>query len=164
MAKKKTRSGAKKTARRRGAKASRRSGARRPAKKAARKTSAAPTIEALARKIVRVTSLPSFPLGELYAESCRSEEGTGNVSHGIAGLEEKLKRWEQMQSGASWKPRNVWTGRNTVCIEWDADVQMRDGRKVSLREIAVHELRNGKIVSERFYYNPLVFGPPPAGS
>jgi ketosteroid isomerase-like protein len=33
-------------------------------------------------------------------------------------------------------------------------VNTRDGRTVKLREIAVHEVRSGKIQNERFYYNP----------
>jgi hypothetical protein len=68
-----------------------------------------------------------------------------------------------MQSGTTWKPRNVWTGKNTVCIEWDSTVNLRDGRTVQLREIAVHEIKNGKIQNERFYYNPGDLGPPGGG-
>jgi len=25
-----------------------------------------------------------------------------------------------MQSGTTWKAINVWVGRHTICIEWDA--------------------------------------------
>jgi ketosteroid isomerase-like protein len=64
-----------------------------------------------------------------------------------------------MQSGATWTAKRFWVGRNTICIEWDATVNLRDGRTVSLPEIAVHEIRGGKIQSERFYYNPLVLAP-----
>lgn len=123
------------------------------------------SVDALARRIVRATNLETFPLRELYAEDCLSEEATGEVARGIAGLEDKLKRWEQMQSGTRWKARNVWTRGNTICIEWDADVHLRDGRTVQLREIGVHEIRNGKIAAERFYYNPMQLAPaPPATS
>ena len=34
-----------------------------------------------------------------------------DVARGLAGLEDKLKRWEQMQSGTTWKATNVWVGR-----------------------------------------------------
>jgi hypothetical protein len=117
-------------------------------------------VEALARKIVRATNLTEFPLRELYTEDAVSEEATGDVSRGIAGLEDKLKRWEQMQSGTKWKARNVWTRGNTICIEWDAAVTMRDGRTIQLREIGVHEIKGGKIKAERFYYNPMKLAPP----
>jgi hypothetical protein len=120
---------------------------------------AAPTIDSVARKIVRATQQPDFPFVTLYAVDCSSAEAGGEPVLGHAGVEAKLKGWEQMQMGTKWKARNVWTGKNTVCIEWDAEVQMRDGRLVRLREIAVHEIENGKIQAERFFYNPAAFAP-----
>jgi ketosteroid isomerase-like protein len=154
---KRKKSGSKKRAR----KATKPARARAASKPKARaKSSAASTLEALARRIVRATSLPTFPLHELYAEGCVSEEATGDVARGIAGLEEKLARWEQMQAGTRWEARNVWCKGNTICIEWDAAVQLRDGRTVQLREIGVHEIENGKIAAERFYYNPMQLAPP----
>jgi len=141
---------------------------RAPAKKgAAPKQAAASGLEALAKKIVRLTQLPGFgkaELSQLYNPDCTSIEASGQTATGYAGLEEKLKGWEQMQSGTSWKPKNVWTGRNTVCIEWDATVNLRDGRTVQLREIGIHEIKNGKIQRERFYYNPNDLAPPQQSS
>jgi ketosteroid isomerase-like protein len=152
-------------AKKRSAKKSSRSKKTKKTKKraSAKKRAAAPTLESFARKMVRMTQLPSFggaELRALYTDDCTSEEASGQVARGIAGLEEKLEGWEQMQSGTSWKPRNVWLGRNTVCIEWDATVNLRDGRTVSLREVGVHEIKNGKIQNERFYYNPAALAPP----
>jgi ketosteroid isomerase-like protein len=144
---------------------------RAPAKKkvaAKAKAAAPPGLEELARTIVRLTTqVPSFGPAELkalYNPDCSSTEATGQAVHGYAGLEEKLKGWEQMQTGTSFKPKNVWTGRNTVCIEWDGTVNLRDGRIVKLREIAVHEIKNGRIQSERYYYNPMDLAPPGAGA
>jgi ketosteroid isomerase-like protein len=134
-----------------------------PKRSAGKKRPTAPTLDALARKIVRLTQQPSFAPADLkllYNEDCVSQEGTGAVDRGIAGLEEKLKRWDQMQSGTTWKAVNVWVGGKTICIEWDATVNTRDGRTVKLPEIAVHEIKNGKIQSERFYYNPMALAPP----
>ena len=48
--------------------------------------------------------------------------------------------------------------------ELDAEVKLRDGRLVSLQETAVHDVRDGKIVSERYYYNPMALAPPPPSS
>ena len=46
----------------------------------------------------------------------------------------------------------------TVLIEWEAQLTMRpNGKRILLREIAIHEIRNGKIVRERFYYDPASF-------
>ena len=146
------------------AKKSVRSKKRAPKKKGA-KRAAATSLDALARKIVRMTQKPNFgpaDLSALYTEDCSSTEASGQISLGLDGLEDKLKRWEQMQSGTTWKATNVWVGPKTICIEWDAAVNVRDGRTVSLREIAVHEIENGKIQNERFYYNPMALAPPTA--
>jgi ketosteroid isomerase-like protein len=89
-----------------------------------------------------------------------SIEASGNTATGYAGLEEKMKGWEQMTSSMVANPRNVWTGKNTICIEWDSTVTTRDGRTVKLVEVAVHEIKNGKIQSERYYYNPAALAPP----
>ena len=139
---------------------------RKPARKAAAKRVAAKpssSLEVLARRIVKLTSQPHVALRELYAENCTSSEATGNTVTGIAGLEGKLKQWEAMQSGTTWRARNVWAGKNKICIEWDAVVHLRDGRTVNLTEVAIHELKGGKIAAERYYYNPLALAPPSAG-
>ena len=136
------------------------------AKKSAAVKPSATSPDSLARKIVRMTQQPNFAPADLrllYTDDCTSHEGTGQVDRGIAGLEDKLKRWDQMQSGTTWKAKNVWVGRTTICIEWDATVNTRDGRTVKLPEIAVHEIKNGKIQNERFYYNPMALAPQGAG-
>jgi ketosteroid isomerase-like protein len=134
-------------------------------KKAARKKSASPPagrgLDALARKIVRAaTDLSKATIQELYTVDCESAEATGNPAHGHEGLEKKLQQWEQMQKGVRWKTRNVLIGKNVVCIEWDADVTLNDGRTVKLLEVAIHEIKGGKIARERFYYNPMALMPP----
>ena len=136
------------------------------ARKAAARTAAkaGSSLDAFARRIVKLTSQPHVALKELYAENCSSTEAAGGTVTGMAALEGKLKQWEAMQSGTTWRARSVWTGKNKVCIEWDAVVHLRDGRTVNLPEVAVHEVKGGKIVAERFYYNPAAFAPPAAGA
>ena len=135
--------------------------ARRPAEKP--KAAAGSALAAFARKIVRAAQDPArFDLRDLYAEGVVSCEATGDVATGIAGLEAKLARWESMQERTEWKPRKVFTDVNAICIEWDATVHLRDGRVVPLAEVAVHEVRDGKIVSERYYYNPMALAPQPS--
>ena len=148
-------------------KAARRKAAR---KKTSRKGSAkkkaparrAAAAESLARRIVRATTGdPSkFKLEDLYAEGCTSREASGETVTGFSGLEQKLRQWQSMQESTTWKPRNVFINRNTICIEWDAQVKMRDGRVVDFSETAVHEVKGGKIVSERYYYDPGALAPP----
>ena len=149
-------------------KPAKKSARRAPAKKAASKQAAPKQaagsgLEALAKKIVRMSQGPSFgaaEIRELYNPDAVSIEGNGNSAAGYAGLEAKMKGWEQMTESMVSKPRNVWCGKTTICIEWDSTVTMRDGRTVQLRETAVHEIKNGKIQSERYYYNPAALAPP----
>src|SRR5688572_15021 len=132
-------------------------------KRAAPKKAAGSGLEALAKKIVKMSQGPAFgaaEIRELYAPDAVSVEANGNTATGYAGLEEKMKAWEQMAASMISNARNVWTGRNTICIEWDSTVTTRDGRTVQLNEIAIHEIQNGKIRSERYYYNPAALAPP----
>ena len=139
----------------------RRKPARKPTPRKAGKRAAAGSLEALARKFIQATQRPdTFVIAEIYTPDCVSIEAVGNVDRGHAGIEAKQKRWEAMQTGGKWTPRNVFTGTNVICIEWDAEVTLRDGRVVKMPEVAVHEIEGGKIARERFYYNPLVLAPP----
>jgi hypothetical protein len=135
-------------------------------KSAAAKTSQraeTPRLARLAQKIIHLTQGPSFgaaEIRELYNPDASSIEASGAVANGHAELEGKMKGWEQMTAGMESQPRHVWTGPYTICIEWDSTVTMRDGRTVQLREVAVHEIKNGKIQNERYYYDPMALAPP----
>ena len=137
-----------------------RGAAKASARTASPRAAAGSGLLALARKIVRATREPErFDLRDLYAEGAVSREASGDVATGFAELEAKLARWDSMQERTEWTPRKVFAEGDSICIEWDATVWTRDGRVVPLAEVAVHDIRDGKIVSERFYYNPRVFAP-----
>ena len=60
-----------------------------------------------------------------------------------------------MVSDSSFEPRRVAVDGNVIMIEWVGNVTLRaDGRRAELHEVAVHEVRDGKIVREAFFYNP----------
>lgn len=146
-------------------KAARRTAARKkPARKKASARPKTPTAEAIARKIVRATKDPSkLVVEDLYAEDCVSEEaGGGEPAVGHEAIKAKNAFWEEFQDSSKtvWTPKNTFTKKNLICIEWQADVAARDGRSLTLQETAIHELRGGKIVRERYYYDPSVIGPP----
>ena len=128
-------------------------------KAAAKKT---PSVESLARKIVRVTNnATQLKLADLYSDTCTSiEPGPGEPVVGLEGLDQKLAFWMSIVEQQTWKPRNVWIKGNTIAIQWDADLKFKDGRSVAFEEVAVHEVRGGKIVAERYYYDPAVLAPP----
>jgi len=91
----------------------------------------------------------------LYADAVESEEPGQPPRFGIESIKKKFEQWGQMVSNQNWHARNLWVDGQTVLIEWEAQLTVRpNNRKVLLRELAIHEIRNGKIVRERFYYDP----------
>jgi ketosteroid isomerase-like protein len=79
---------------------------------------------------------------------------------GIDAVREKFKMWRGMVSDTAFSPRSVAADGNTIIIEWEGRVTLAaSGRVAELNEIAVHEIENGKIVRERFYYDPSVLQP-----
>ena len=79
---------------------------------------------------------------------------------GIDAIREKFKMWRSMVSDAVFLPRSVSADGNTIVIEWDGRVTLAaSGRVADFPEVAVHEIENGKIVRERFYYDPSVLQP-----
>lgn len=152
---------------RKGGKAARRG--RRAAKAAGKGTRArkasgrkAPSIDAVARRIVAAAVKPAkFKLEDLYTDqSVSAESGPGVPVTGLEGLRRKMDTWSQIQEAQTWRPVSVLTKGNKVVIEWDADVTLRGGRKVKFKEVAVHEVKGGKIASERYYYDPGQLAPP----
>jgi ketosteroid isomerase-like protein len=123
----------------------------------------APAIETLARRIVRATmGGPSkIPVEDLYAEDCTSHEPAGEPAVGIQAIRGKTEVWEGMIQEQAWSPRHVFAKGNTIAIEWDAKVVTKDGRKIDFHEVAIHEVKGGKIVAERYIYDPAQLAPPP---
>ncbi len=146
--------------------AARASPAKRPARKKAAARPRALTPEALARKIVKGAQDPSkLVIEELYADACRSwEPGSADPAVGHEGIRAKLAFWEQFQDStrAVWQAKSVFVRRNAICIEWEALLFARDGREIRFPEVAIHQIRGGKIVDERYYYDSALLAPPPA--
>lgn len=138
------------------------------ASKTKKKTAAAgpkgaPTLADLrriARSIVTATSVGDEKrMLSLYADSVESEEAGQMPTYGIEAIKQKNEQWKKMVSDARWHARNLWADGQTVIIEWEAQLTLRPGgRKVLFREVAIHEIRNGKIVRERYYYDPSQLG------
>jgi ketosteroid isomerase-like protein len=121
----------------------------------------APTIADLrriARSIVTATAvMDEKRLMSLYADSVESEEAGQNPSYGIEAIKQKGERWRKRVSDQRWHARNLWVDGQTIIVEWEAQLTLKPGgKRVILREVAIHEIRAGKIVRERFYYDPSI--------
>jgi ketosteroid isomerase-like protein len=91
----------------------------------------------------------------LYAANVESSEAGQSPTHGIEAIREKYKGWREMTTTSDFRPRTVLAACNTIVIEWEGRVTLAASGKIAeLNEVAIHEIENGKIVRERYYYNP----------
>lgn len=112
-------------------------------------------VRELARRIVELTvnqnDEESFAL---YSDNVESVEPGMPAAVGIDAIRQKFAMWRSMASDSSWQARNVWVDGNAIIIEWTGRVTFAaTGKVADLNEIAIHEVANGKIVRERFYYD-----------
>jgi len=114
------------------------------------------SVRDLAKRIIAVTVAHDDDATlALYAGDVSSCEMGQPPMVGIEALKEKLRMWRGMTSSASFRPRAVMVDGNTIMIEWEGTVTLAaNGKTVKLDEIAIHEIRSGKIARERFYYDP----------
>jgi len=117
--------------------------------------------EELAKRIVAaMDDEKSLDVGKFYTEDAVSVEPGGGTLTGLQALRSKLAGWLAGLRSSDWTARHVLVSKSAICIEWEGNLVMKDGRQITLKEVAVHELRGEKICSERFYYDPRVLMPP----
>ncbi len=99
---------------------------------------------------------------ELYADHAVSIEPEGSpwgVAEGLAAIKEKGKKWaemvEEMHGGEVGDP--VVAG-NHFCCSMSNDATFKGMGRMQFEELCVYEVADGKIVSERFFFEP---APPP---
>ena len=123
--------------------------------------SADQAMRALAKRIVDLTEAGEDEASfALYGDTIESKEMGMEPTVGLDAIRQKFMMWRNMVSDAKFQARRVWIDGNTIIIEWDGRVTLAaNGRQAELAEIAVHEIQNGKIVRECFYYNPAALQP-----
>jgi ketosteroid isomerase-like protein len=115
-------------------------------------------LRALAQRIVDVTITNNDEATlALYADFIESKEANNPASVGIDAIKEKFKMWRGMVSDSTFTPRSVTVDGHSIVIEWQGRVTLAaTGRVAEMNEVAVHEIAGGKIVKERYYYDPSV--------
>lgn len=93
---------------------------------------------------------------ELYSPNCTSEETPGSdwkVAKGMKEIHEKGKKWqditEEMYGGTTEKP--VVAGNYFTCY-MTMDFKPKGGPRTTMEEIGFYEVKDGKIASEKFFY------------
>ena len=93
---------------------------------------------------------------ELFDENVRSVEPTHSNWKSVQGLDkvkEKGKQWnemvEEMHGGYTGEPQVVG---NFFACAMGMDVTMKGQPRIKVDELAVYEVRDGKIVLEQFFF------------
>lgn len=95
-------------------------------------------------------------LDELYDENVRSVEPAGSAWQTVQGLDkvkEKAVQWqgkiEEMHGGYTNKPQ---AASNYFVCTMGMDVTMKGQPRTKMDEVALYEVRDGKIVLEQFFF------------
>jgi len=139
-----------------GRRARSKAGARKQGARTRRAGAANAGMRAMAQRIIDVT-LADDDQGmlALYDPAIESSEAGQPPMVGLDGIRGKLAGWRQMVTDTSFEPRRVLVDGNVIVIEWLGRVTLAAScRQAELHEIAVHEIANGKIVREAYFYNP----------
>jgi hypothetical protein len=96
-------------------------------------------------------------INELYDDNIVSKEMDGvpdNVTIGKANVLAKTIDWynsvEEIHSG---EISDALVAGNHFTVTMDMDVTYKKSGRMPMSEIAVYEVKNGKIVADQFYYN-----------
>ncbi len=130
------------------------------ARPARRPADASAAMRALAQHIIAVSLAgDDDAILALYAPDVESTEAGQPPAVGIDALRAKFDGWRSMTTDNVFEPRRLVVDGDTIVIEWLGRVTLTaSGRQVEMREVAIHEIRDGKIAREAFYYNPAVLG------
>lgn len=116
------------------------------------------TTQEVANRFYELMELGQFEIiySELYASHAKSIEPTNSGFISVEGLEailEKGKQFhekiEEMHGGYTNSP--IVAGNYFACA-MGMDVTMKGQPRLQLDEIAVYEVKDGKIVSEQFFF------------
>lgn len=115
--------------------------------------------EAIARRLVELCRKGEFGRAhdELYADDAVSLEPEGSPwppARGMAAIREKTRRFEASVEAI----HGVAVGDPTVAGNWFSlsmglDMTPKGGARMTFDEICLYRVRNGKIVSEQFFYD-----------
>lgn len=93
---------------------------------------------------------------ELFSEDATSDETPGSdwtTATGMKEIHEKGKKWmemtEEMYGGTTETP--VVAGDYFTCY-MTMDFKPKGGQRTNMQEIGLYKVKNGKIVSEQFFY------------
>jgi hypothetical protein len=117
------------------------------------------TTQEVAQRLFELCENDDTPtaLNELYAENATSTEanmeGLRETISGLNAIREKSKQFMEMIEsvhGGYTKPPLVFG--NYIFMEMGMDFTMKEYGRMNVSEMAKYEVKDGKIISEEFFY------------
>lgn len=94
---------------------------------------------------------------ELFADDARSIEAYGTPAFeketkGLPAIKQKAEKWFSMvQEMHGLTVSDPLVADNSFAVTMHMDVSMKEQGRMSMTELCVYEVKDGKIVSEQFY-------------
>ena len=90
---------------------------------------------------------------ELYAPGVSSRENCEAPISGYDAVLENNHRWVETMKIHRFEVPAYWVDEDTIIVEMDSDFShVETGRTFHSEQVGVYRVRDGKIVSSRFYY------------
>jgi ketosteroid isomerase-like protein len=117
------------------------------------------TTQAIASRLAELCKQGKFEEAqdELFAEDALSIEPQATPdfpqeTKGLEAIQEKARKWNSMVSKVnSMKVSEPLIAANSFAVTMDMDVEMKNGQKMQHKELCVYEVKDGRVVSERFF-------------
>jgi hypothetical protein len=98
----------------------------------------------------------------LYADDAVSAEpmdykGHGREMHGKAAVERKTAEWLDENEVHSITVRGPFVSPEQFAVIFHLDWTDKDGQRVSLEEVAIYDVVDGKVTREEFLYGNMKF-------
>jgi ketosteroid isomerase-like protein len=91
---------------------------------------------------------------ELYAENAVSIEPEGSPAEGLAALNAKAEKWNAMvEEIHSTDVSDPLVAGNFFSVKMVLDISLKGGVRNRGEQIAIYEVKDGKIVREQFFYS-----------
>jgi ketosteroid isomerase-like protein len=91
---------------------------------------------------------------EFYAEDATMQENNAPPRRGLATLLENERRFLGSIKEIKSRVESFAVDGNRAAINWVFEITNMKGQKLSLDEVAYQLWQDGKIIRERFYYDP----------
>ena len=91
---------------------------------------------------------------EFYAPNVSMQENSDPPTVGLAfNIEREKQFMAQVKTWVGYEVRSVSVGKDCSAVESAVDFVNQQDQKIHMEQVAIERWRDGKIVSERFYYN-----------